>query len=28
VDQVLEALAGVLGRRYPAPPAREDELGG
>src|SRR5262245_309426 len=27
VDQVLESLAGVLGRRYPQPPAREDEFG-
>jgi DNA-binding response OmpR family regulator len=27
VDQVLEALAGVLGRRFPQPP-QEDEFGG
>ncbi len=28
VDQVLEALASVLGRRYPRPPTGEDEFGG
>jgi DNA-binding response OmpR family regulator len=28
VDQVLEAVIGVLGRRYPRPPAHEDEFGG
>ena len=28
VDQVLEALIGVLGRRYPQPPRREDDFRG
>jgi DNA-binding response OmpR family regulator len=28
VDQVLEALAGVLGRRYPQPPRAGEEFGG